>query len=343
MTNSELRIRGFWTASLIPDSLSVIREVGMSYKSDKSDKENVRRKFRAIIFDVDGTLVAHDPDALPTPRVAEAVRRAQEAGFIVSAATGRLKESFETVNQVVQMQSPVIIEGGARLYDPVAKKDVWCACIEAETAQRIAIDFLSRRLPFAFAADDKVYNSPALIAHKGDSLRMATRYKYLDRFGRVRHLFDRGIRPVPAWDRVSHFISFPLREAAAEELRRDLHAHTSINVSVNSVQVKGMQCVFLTHLNGTKQHGVIELARHIGVDTHDMIGVGDQEIDYPLLMACGLKVAMGNAVQALKDIADYVAPSVEEDGAAEVIERFLLSNQPARRPVSTQRGERGRE
>jgi hydroxymethylpyrimidine pyrophosphatase-like HAD family hydrolase len=41
-------------------------------------------------------------------------------------------------------------------------------------------------------------------------------------------------------------------------------------------------------------------------------------------MACGLKVAMGNAVQSLKDIADHVVSSVDEDGAAEVIEQFLM-------------------
>lgn len=41
-------------------------------------------------------------------------------------------------------------------------------------------------------------------------------------------------------------------------------------------------------------------------------------------MACGLKVAMGNAVQDLKEIADYIAPSVDEDGIADVIEKFVL-------------------
>ena len=44
----------------------------------------------------------------------------------------------------------------------------------------------------------------------------------------------------------------------------------------------------------------------------------------PLLMACGLKVAMGNGVPELKEIADYVAPSVDEDGISDVIEKFVL-------------------
>lgn len=41
-------------------------------------------------------------------------------------------------------------------------------------------------------------------------------------------------------------------------------------------------------------------------------------------MACGFKVAMGNAVDEVKAIADYIAPPVEEDGVADVIEKFIL-------------------
>ena len=52
--------------------------------------------------------------------------------------------------------------------------------------------------------------------------------------------------------------------------------------------------------------------------------MGDGYNDFPLLMACGLKIAMGNAVPELKAIADFIAPSVEEDGVATVIEKFIL-------------------
>lgn len=56
-----------------------------------------------------------------------------------------------------------------------------------------------------------------------------------------------------------------------------------------------------------------------------MIGVGDGYNDYPMLEACGLKVAMGNAVDELKVIADIVAPSIEQDGLAKVIEDYYLN------------------
>lgn len=87
---------------------------------------------------------------------------------------------------------------------------------------------------------------------------------------------------------------------------------------------KGFFCIIITHALATKQHGIFEVAKLLGIKTHDMIGIGDGYNDFPLLMACGFKIAMGNAVPELKEIADYVAPSVEEDGVVDIIQRFIL-------------------
>ena len=49
----------------------------------------------------------------------------------------------------------------------------------------------------------------------------------------------------------------------------------------------------------------------------------DYRNDFPLLMASGLRVAMGNAFSDLKEIAHYIAPSVQQDGVADVIQKFV--------------------
>lgn len=90
--------------------------------------------------------------------------------------------------------------------------------------------------------------------------------------------------------------------------------------------VDGKYDVVINHAAGTKQHGILEVAKILGINTHEIIGVGDGYNDFPLLMACGLRIAMGNAVPELKEIADYIAPSVDEDGVADVIERYVLNS-----------------
>ena len=80
----------------------------------------------------------------------------------------------------------------------------------------------------------------------------------------------------------------------------------------------------IQHVEATKQHAIFEVAKLLHIDTHEIIGVGDGYNDFPLLMACGLKVAMGNAVPELKAIADYIAPTIDEDGVSDIIEKFVL-------------------
>jgi len=82
---------------------------------------------------------------------------------------------------------------------------------------------------------------------------------------------------------------------------------------------------YITHKEATKHYAAKELAKILGIDTSEMIGVGDARNDVPLLHICGLKVAMGNADNKLKKIAHYIAPSVDEDGVAHIVEKFILS------------------
>jgi len=82
--------------------------------------------------------------------------------------------------------------------------------------------------------------------------------------------------------------------------------------------------IYITHKNASKQHAAEKLAQMLNVETSEVIGVGDARNDAPLLSACGLRVAMGNADNKLKKIADYVAPTVDEDGVAYVIEKFII-------------------
>ena len=54
------------------------------------------------------------------------------------------------------------------------------------------------------------------------------------------------------------------------------------------------------------------------------MAAGDNNNDYQMLAFAGLAVAMGNAIEGIKEISDYVTLSNEEDGVAAAIEKFVL-------------------
>lgn len=73
-----------------------------------------------------------------------------------------------------------------------------------------------------------------------------------------------------------------------------------------------------------KGNALNSLTHYFGIDKEETISFGDNTNDIPMLRASGTGVAMGNAVSQLKDIADYITLSNDEDGVAEYIETYLL-------------------
>ena len=129
-----------------------------------------------------------------------------------------------------------------------------------------------------------------------------------------------------SWPDALTDIAMPdLPESIVDELIEHLTKIQGIAVHKNPSFKKGLFWASVTNALATKLHAVVRIAELLKIRTDEIIGVGDSYNDYPLLSACGLKIAMGNAVPELKAIADFIAPSVDEDGVATVIEKFILS------------------
>lgn len=74
----------------------------------------------------------------------------------------------------------------------------------------------------------------------------------------------------------------------------------------------------------SKKCAVEFLQEYWNLKKEEILTIGDQNNDIALLQAGGLKIAMGNATDELKEIADYITESVYEDGFVKAIEKFCL-------------------
>lgn len=73
-----------------------------------------------------------------------------------------------------------------------------------------------------------------------------------------------------------------------------------------------------------KGFGMMTIGKHLGLNSDEMMGIGDQENDLSLITEAGIGVAMDNAIPSVKQAANYVTKSNDEDGVAHAINHFIL-------------------
>ncbi|MBR0265510.1 MAG: HAD hydrolase family protein, partial [Prevotella sp.] len=80
----------------------------------------------------------------------------------------------------------------------------------------------------------------------------------------------------------------------------------------------------ITANGADKGKGILAIARHEGFDPSRTMAFGDGGNDTSMILQAGIGVAMGNAIEALKQQADYVTTSVDDDGIMGALRHFGL-------------------
>ncbi|MGC3968051.1 MAG: HAD hydrolase family protein [Pirellulales bacterium] len=116
-----------------------------------------------------------------------------------------------------------------------------------------------------------------------------------------------------------------LDEALQRKVPERLYTHV-----IRSPRYDGFMCE-IAPAGATKWSGVRFLADQWGIADEEIVAVGDDVNDLPMLAGSGLGIAMGNAVAELKDAADHIAPHHDDDGLAEVVRWILQAELPPAR------------
>ena len=75
----------------------------------------------------------------------------------------------------------------------------------------------------------------------------------------------------------------------------------------------------------SKGNAVKVLAKKFGINREEVICIGDNENDISMIEFAGLGIAMGNAIDKVKDAADYITDTNKNNGVGKAIEKFILN------------------
>lgn len=250
-------------------------------------------KYELLLLDLDGTTVASKGEALPSQRVIDAVGKAQDH-LKVAVATGRPYELAQPVIDKLGLTGPGVFNGGAEIIDMGTKEVLSRQLLSIETLQEL----VRLALPFGYNVytdDDQYANA---LSAPDEITKPAAK------------LFIEAVTTSDAINVLEQLNGVP--EASA-------HPTTSWEDG-------DVVDIHVTHEHATKRHGAEQLIAMLGLTKEQVIAIGDGHNDMPLLEAAGLKVAMGNAPDEVKQLADYVAPSLADDGVAATIEKYVLGS-----------------
>jgi len=263
---------------------------------------------RLVVSDVDGTLV--DKEKKLTDATVAAVGRLRDAGVGFTIISARPRSGLMPLLDRLELDQPVGAFNGGIVFRRSGEV-VEHHRIEPDVAKGIWADIGDASVDRWVFADDRWYASTDVGAHVG-SERLASDQEPVvtEDFG---DLLDRA-------DKIT-FVSDD------EALLRSLHDRVKPAYGDKATVVQS-QTYYLdvTAVQANKGVGITELAAAFDVSLADTAAIGDQANDVPMLEKAGLSIAMGNAPDAVKAIADDVSRGNDEDGVAWAIDHIILKD-----------------
>lgn len=251
----------------------------------------------------------------PRPAVLEAIRRAQDAGVIVTLASGRAPITTRRYASLLGVRAPVICFQGGRVVEPIRGETLMARTLPYSLAQEV--------LQLAAEARRDLGERWAPLVYQGDTMYLTRLWLSAEAY---REFFG------PSWTTLSDLAALPRRPVdkiifvgdpeALDALRPRLATRLGERVTIVRSWTMFLE---VTPREATKGHALAWLAEYLGISREETVAVGDADNDLTMIRWAGLGVAMGNAPPEVKAAADVVAPSVEEDGVAWVIDRWILN------------------
>ncbi len=256
-------------------------------------------------FDLDGTLL--NSEHTVSPENQKALQALVENDILVVLISGRMHRSILPISTQIGLQNPIISYNGGMVKHAITGQVYHHTPVPADYAMQIVNDCIMQNLHLNFCLNDELY-----VAEHNAWTEL---YEHRT-----------GVPATPIGD---------LRQLAGETPTKLLIIHqpniqkllNSFKTNyVNKLYVTQTQPEYIEFMNPsvTKGRALRALASQFNINIQNVIAFGDSYNDESLLKTAGYAIAMGNAVRPIKDCADYITATNDEDGVAHAIWKRIL-------------------
>lgn len=271
----------------------------------------MNNKYELICLDLDGTLL--DEKKNVSDRAKKALHEAKKRGIEIALMSGRMPHAVQIVEQ--QIGIPCIIGSTAGTYIMMNGR-----CIGNHTMDLHNITLIFEKIA-------RKYNVPLWI-YQGTKWYVTKHDYYVQRESDIIHLCPEIIDPYELKERwkkekiAPNKLLFGASEDIIDAIKCDLK-----DADFPELDFARSDKLYLEIMpkGANKGEALNTICEKLHIDTDKVIAFGDQELDIEMLTEAGLGVAMGNAPESIKKIADVITRSNEEDGVAIALEKYVLN------------------
>ncbi len=270
-------------------------------------------KYELICIDIDGTLLNSEKELLPEVR--RAIRRASEAGMEVVLGSARMPAGVESVEKELEIGCMKICDAGA--YILAGNKCISSRHFPADDMLEIYEEYAEKNRLNMWVFQDRDWYITGMDPYIAREIEI---------IGYNPKVID--VRMISQEWKICNSGPSKLLIAAEPELilqiQDDIRAKLSMGIWPQIDIARSADRFLEIFPRGVNKGSALRKICEIqGISLQKTAAFGDHEMDIPLIAAAGLGIAMGNAVDSLKKIADYVTLSNDEAGVAYALEQIL--------------------
>ncbi|MCP5060926.1 MAG: Cof-type HAD-IIB family hydrolase [Ignavibacteriae bacterium] len=271
------------------------------------------KKIKLVVFDLDGTLL--NKYAQIGEETIELVRELKSMGVRFSFASGRLHNALVDYASTLGLESPLISLDGTIIKSHPDKKIIYESYIKDAYVKKAINMANDNFLKIALCHDEAVYYTPK------DAMMLELLGKYESRFEEIESYDDAHITKT-----LEFIVAGDLKEPVkAIEEKMQFPSSFGLRTSFyKSQSEEGIYFLEVRNKKCSKGLGLARLNKHLKIKIKETAVMGDWYNDRSMFETKALKIAVANAVEKIKGMADYVTERTnDEDAAAEFLAMLL--------------------
>lgn len=266
--------------------------------------------YKLIVSDFDGTLI--DGNQQVPSKVKAAIDEYIANGGVFAVCTGRILYCILPRVRELGLKGFVVASQGTVIADIESGKIIKNGGMDYSEVAEICRNIKELGHPVNVYCDDDLYTD---IPKDNKFLQMYERVVGIDAKYIGGDIVGFVLKNKPFCQKVAILVAPEKQAELYEELKKRLQGKYDVTCSATVL-------VEVSPLNDNKGTGLKFLAEKFGIPIEKTVAVGDNLNDLSMIKAAGMGVAVGNAVDALKEAADFVSETNNEGAIAQIIEKF---------------------